>query len=74
VDDDLLKRSQDVAAINTHTLSCVDCYLHNYCSATVSLVFYIFITVDHLILIISVMNLDIMSALNKERVPYTNSP
>ena len=52
--------------ILTHTLSCVDCYTHNHCNATVSLVCYIFITVDHLILIISVMNLDIMSILNKE--------
>jgi hypothetical protein len=61
-----LKRSKDFAAIHTHTLSCVDCYIHNYCSAIVSLVCYIFIAVDHLFLIISVMNLDIMSTLNKE--------
>jgi len=69
-----LKRSKDVAAINTHTLICVDRYIRNYCNATLSLVYYIFITVDHLILIISVMNLHIMSTLNIELVPYTNSP
>jgi hypothetical protein len=74
IDDDLLNKSKDIAAIYTYTLSCVDCYVRNYWNATVSLVLNIFVTMDNLILIISVMNLDNLSILNKERLPCTNPP